>query len=102
MASAILTVLWPDEFTVYDSRVCGQLRDLGAPDFSNLAHTTVDGKRWAGYQEFVLAVKANAPAELSLRDKDRWLWARSAAEQVQADVKRGFPKREDIVPNPRD
>jgi hypothetical protein len=25
MASAVLTVLWPDEFTVYDMRVCDQL-----------------------------------------------------------------------------
>ncbi len=30
MASAILTVLWPDEFTVYDVRACGQLGDFHA------------------------------------------------------------------------
>ena len=76
-ASAILTVCYPDEFTVYDIRVCGMLggyRGLEAVKFERM---------WEGYQEFMGAVKRKAPAGLSLRDKDRWLWGKSRYEELR-------------------
>jgi hypothetical protein len=81
MASAILTVLYPDEFTVYDSRVCKELdqfHDL------HLRHNV--GDRWSGYLEFKAAVERSTPAGLSLRDKDRYLWARSRHKALEHGI----------------
>jgi hypothetical protein len=85
MASAILTVLWPEEFTVYDVRVCDELGD-----FHSLVHRTHAESVWQGYCAYVSAVREAAAPGLSLRDKDRCLWARSAARHLQADLASGF------------
>ncbi len=82
MATAILTVLYPNEFTIYDTRVCKVLdgfKDIGARSFSE--------KLWDEYERFKRAVvehaeKDGAPVELSLRDKDRFLWGKSFYQQV--------------------
>jgi hypothetical protein len=85
MASAILTVLYPDDFTVYDQRVCGQL---------GKHHRLKDSKSfetlWDGYQEFMCDVQKLAPAEFSLRDKDRYLWGKSFREQLLNNIRSGF------------
>jgi hypothetical protein len=87
MVSAILTVLYPDDFTVYDQRVCDQLRryqDLeDMRDFETL---------WEGYQNFKRDAQALAPAGLSLRDADRYLWGKSFRDQLLNDVRLGFRK----------
>ena len=81
MATAILCVFYPEEFTVYDIRVCNQLGD-----YHNIGDLTRFEKIWEKYLEFRSAVVRAAPANLKLRDKDRWLWARSFAEQLQQDI----------------
>ncbi|HVT19328.1 MAG TPA: hypothetical protein VHQ90_24505 [Thermoanaerobaculia bacterium] len=86
MASAILTVLWPEEFTVYDIRVCN-----GLNDFHSLAQATAEGV-WLEYGRYVEAVRCAVPDALSLRDKDRFLWGRSAAGQLRRDIARGFSR----------
>jgi len=83
MATAILTVFYPSEFTVYDVRVCNELGK-----FHDLAHRLFSKKLWAEYRQFVDAVKSDAPKGLSLRDKDRYLWGRSFHMQVLDDLKR--------------
>ena len=87
MASAILTVLYPEDFTVYDQRVCGQLGKYhhlkGCRDFETL---------WAGYQKFKSEVQKMALTGLSLRDKDRYLWGKSFHDQVVDDIKLGFER----------
>jgi hypothetical protein len=88
MASAILTVLFPDAFTVYDVRACEFLGD-----FSNLADKANLVSRWQRYVAFVDAVKRSTPANLSLRDKDRYLWARSRHDALKHFVKRDFSVR---------
>ena len=89
MASAILTVLWPEDFTVYDTRVCEQIKR-----FHGMADWTDFDRLWKGYNEYKNEVIGAAPNALSLRDKDRYLWARSAAEQLREDIKKGFPTRD--------
>jgi len=84
-ATAILAVLYPEEFTVYDIRVCGQ---LGA--FSDLGNRTNFNSIWEGYEEFRQAVRNIEPKEHSLRDKDRYLWGKSFAEQLENDIKNNF------------
>ncbi len=82
MASAILTVLYPEEFTVYDSRVCKELGFEYRPqrEFSNAL--------WADYERYRGAVINATPASVSLlRDKDRFLWGRSLRKDAERDFK---------------
>lgn len=76
-ASAILTVLYPEEFTVYDVRVCGILGR-----FHGLADKVNFDSVWAGYQEFIKCVREEVPKEKSLRNKDRYLWGKSFFESL--------------------
>jgi hypothetical protein len=85
MASAILTVLYPEDFTVYDVRVCDVL-----DAFHNLANLTNFKSVWHGYLEFKRKVEEIAPQGFSLRDKDRWLWGQSFYRQLKKDVANGF------------
>lgn len=91
MASAILTVLYPEEFTVYDKRVCDQLKELtGETRHSKVSGLSDFEAIWEGYQRFKKAVEETAPKELSLRDKDRYFWGKSICEQLTKDIQRGF------------
>ena len=90
MASAILTVLYPDEFTVYDYRVC---ETLGG--FRNLTNLTNIDRMWEGYSAFKSAVISNSPAGLSLRDRDRYLWGKSFRDQLTNDVATAFRSTSD-------
>lgn len=91
MASAILTVLYPDEFTVYDVRVCDVLREQGRGSFHRLSNPNLSFEGvWRGYEEYKRRVEESAPKELSLRDKDRYLWGKSFYEQLKKDIEQGF------------
>ena len=84
MATAILTVLYPDYFTVYDTRVCEQ---LGC--FSNLGSRSIS-TIWEGYEEFRRAVREEAvrrgaPESLWLRDMDRWLSTADVVDQLKRE-----------------
>jgi hypothetical protein len=81
MASAILTILYPEEFTVYDIRVCNELGG-----FQDLANITNFERLWSKYKLFCESVKHAAPDGLSLRDKDRYLWGKSFSRQLQQDI----------------
>ena len=72
MASAILTVLYPETFTVYDARVAGQVGNA----------TTVD----AYFNEFIPAVKKKGIGQ-TLRDKDKYLWGKSFYEDLKEFVR---------------
>ena len=86
MATAILTILWPDEFTVYDVRVCDEL-----DDFRNLDNLGTFEKKWARYGEYRDAVRAAVSQDISLRNKDRYLWAQYGIRRLTTDIAAGFP-----------
>jgi hypothetical protein len=86
MASAILTVLYPEEFTVYDYKVCNQIAFHGLQNYSSFSEGL-----WADYNSFCAKIKAETPQNLSLRDKDRYLWGKYNAEKLEADIKNLFP-----------
>jgi len=87
MASAILTVLYPEAFTVYDVRVCGVLgRHRSVQDRSRFDNL------WAGYEAYLKDVKDREPSVSTLRDKDRVLWARSFEKQLKDDLSTLFSK----------
>lgn len=73
MATAILTVLYPDRFTVYDVRVRSQLR------ISDFARHKRQVERY--FQEFLPAVRST-PRGWSLRDKDKFLWGKSFSQDL--------------------
>jgi hypothetical protein len=85
MASAILTVLYPEDFTVYDIRVCDVLGD-----FKDAQYKTNIATLWERYAAYVIAVKGAVPECSSLRDKDRFLWGKSFATQLQTDIQSSF------------
>ena len=82
-ATAILTVLYPDNFTVYDIRVCNALGK-----FHQLGNAKWSSEHWAQYQCFVKAVQAAPPPELGLclRDCDRWLWGKDKRKTLQDEL----------------
>ncbi len=85
MASAILTVLYPEDFTVYDIRVCDVLGD-----FKDAQYKTNFATLWERYAAYVIAVKGAVSECSSLRDKDRFLWGKSFATQLQTDIQSSF------------
>ena|SRR5215213_10188213 len=85
MASAILSVCWPEDFTVYDYRVRERL--VGFPELNNL---TDFEKIWKGFDDYKAKVSKIAPAELNLRDKDRYLWGESTALQLKENIRQLF------------
>jgi hypothetical protein len=80
MASAILTVLYPDDFTVYDVRVCSMLQ-IACKDMP------FSDRCWEEYDSYKSALCKNTPPELSLRDKDRYLWGKSFWEDAMRDAR---------------
>ena len=87
MATAILTVLWPHEFTIYDVHVCDSLHA-----YHSLQYKSGFKKLWTGYLRFKAEVEAKTPSSLSLRDKDRHLWGKSFKKQLKSDIKALFSK----------
>lgn len=81
MASAVLTVLYPEDFTICDVRV-GEIIGQRVPE----THGSFDAL-WERYLEFHAGVEAAAPPGLSLRAKDEYLWGKSLHAQLQADLK---------------
>jgi hypothetical protein len=76
-ATAILTVLYPERFTVYDVRARGE---LGIADFASRKNEV---RRY--FDEFLPKVAAVNEAA-TLRDKDRYLWGKSSYESLQKFV----------------
>jgi hypothetical protein len=94
MASAILAVLYPDEFTVYDVRVA-QIIDKQVKDnqdkFKKLINLTSFESVWEGYQAFIKEVRgyvAEGVELKSLRERDRYLWGKSFYDQLVDDVQK--------------
>jgi len=87
MATAILSTLYPDEFTVYDSRVCDMV-SFG----HDFVHKTNPDSVWSGYQELKSRVCDHTPMCASLRHKDRYLWGKSFWQDLQEDLNEGFVK----------
>lgn len=89
MASAILTVLYPDQFSVYDTRVCSMVNG-----YRNIQDLTGFTLLWTEYQGYIAAVRKAVKGNNSLRDKDRWLWGKSFAEQLIKDISVQFKNKQ--------
>jgi hypothetical protein len=79
-ATAILTVCYPNEFTIIDRRVLAQLK---------LYPATTDGRTAEEYLErYLPAVKVYAKTwNCSLREADRALWGLSVSERMEQVIR---------------
>jgi hypothetical protein len=91
MASAILTVLFPRDFTVYDVRVCAVLEQ----NFKDAQYKTRFEALWKRYSEYTAAVREAVPQTSDLRGKDRYLWGKSFATQLLEDIEDQFDSAEE-------
>jgi hypothetical protein len=86
MASAILSLLYPKNFTVYNIRVCDTF-----PNYEGIHNLTFE-KLWTGYSNYIDNVRNYGNLNLSLRDKDRLLWGKSFCERLNSDLKTEFKR----------
>lgn len=101
MATAVLTVLYPNEFSVYDYRVCAVLADkCGVPGLDTLGNVVNSDHRWEGYQKFLGAVRDAAPGR-PLRSADRALWGTSFASDLDLDIASAFGPSDSPVTRPQ-
>ena len=82
-ATAILTVLYPERFTIYDVRVC---RALGGHD--SLGSQRWSSTLWQHYQSFVRAVRQAAPNAKCLRECDQFVWGQDKEKVLRADLEK--------------
>jgi hypothetical protein len=82
-ASAILTILYPDDFTVYDWRVCEEVQH----DYNPWCSRGFSEELWSYYESFKRAVIDKTPPDLTLREKDRFLIGRSTRRSIENDCK---------------
>ena len=84
MASAILSLLYPEKFTIFDIRVCDTF-----PEYKGIENLKFE-KLWIKYSQYILSVRNYGELNVSLRDKDRLLWGKSFQEQLENNIKSNF------------
>lgn len=80
IASAILSVLYPDQYSVYDYRVCEILQaEIGALEYIKIQSWTFD-RLWKGYNEYLRDVLL-CSGKSDYRSADKYLWGKSFFNQ---------------------
>jgi hypothetical protein len=92
MASAILTVLDKEKYTIYDFRAC-EHRDLN--QFKKLKDKEKGKITWKDYKEYIDAVKKIQKEEniINLRETDKALWGKSFMKDLKNNIENGFTKQ---------
>jgi len=91
MASAILSVFYKEEFSIYDVRVCDMLEQKYATrNYHNIKNWTFE-RLWKGYEEYLQRIK-ELSGKTSYREADKYLWGKSFYEQLQIDLKSNFTR----------
>lgn len=89
MASAILSVLYQDEFSVYDIRVCDMLeKAYPTGNYHKISNWTFE-RLWLGYEDYLLKILDISGLD-NFREADKYLWGKSFYEQLQDDLRREF------------
>lgn len=92
-ASAILSVLYPDDFSVYDYRVCDILKECLKTDKYHKIKYWIFERLWDGYLDYLNQVKLIS-GKKNFRDADKYLWGKSFYTQLQKDIKNHFERNE--------
>jgi hypothetical protein len=74
-----LTVLYPEEFTVFDVNVCGEVGFAYKP----WNDRGFSASLWQYYESYQQAVINQTPSETVLRDKDRFLFGRYVYKELE-------------------
>ena len=89
MASAILSVLYQDEFSIYDIRVCDVLKEKYNTDkYHKLKNWTFE-RLWVAYEDY-LQKTLLVSGKSSYREADKHLWGKSFHEQLKEDLSGNF------------
>ena len=89
MASAILSVLYQDEFSIYDIRVCDVLKEKYNTDkYHKLKNWTFE-RLWVAYEDY-LQKTLEVSGKSNYREADKYLWSKSFYEQLKNDIGRNF------------
>ena len=89
IASAILSILYPDEFSVYDYRVCDMLKkELKTDKYHKMKNLTFE-KLWLIYEDYLKQVKRISDKN-TFREADKYLWGKSFYYQLQIDLENNF------------
>jgi hypothetical protein len=93
IASAILSIFYPENFCIYDVRVCGELATNA--NYAKLNYVTNFKKLWDGYKNYIEAVRGiDTPIIISnLIEKDQYLWGKSFHDQLVIDIEAKFPRK---------
>lgn len=90
-ASAILSVLYPNKFSVYDIRVCDMLKEKHHHDeFHKMCNWKFENL-WPKYEDYLKAVK-KLSGKSNYREADKYLWGKSFYNQLESDVRGRFKK----------
>ena len=90
MLSAILTVLYPERFLVYDYRICEHPKMI---NFQNLVNGMKDSKLYyRRYMDYIAAISEITPSWMTLRQKDQYLWGKSFAIQLKNEIECNYRK----------
>jgi len=84
IASAILAILYPNDFTIYDYRASGQVKE--GEDLKNRSNFE---ELWSGYVKFRSKVSKVTQGK-DFREKDRFLFGQSRIDDLSADLKSNF------------
>lgn len=84
-ASAILTVLYPNKFTVYDYRVLQHKELLVFKNLDNKTNIEEKAKIYLDFVEVVKKLKLKL-GNVNLRELDRYLWGKSLFNQVKKEI----------------
>jgi len=85
IASAILTVLYPEEFTIYDYRVLDELNKIKKEKITDFSYNLDVVNKYFIFLEEIKKISENK--KLSLRDMDRYLWGKSFYKDIEKLIK---------------
>ena len=89
-ASTILSVLYQDDFSVYDFKVCDILEQkYNTKKFHKMRNWRNFERLWKGYEEYSQKI-LELSGKTCYREADKYLWGKAFYEQLGKDLSRNF------------
>ncbi len=91
ISSAILSVLYQNEFSIYDIRVCDMLKEQFHTDYYHKLKNWTFERLWVGYEDY-LRKTLEVSGKTTYREADKYLWSKSFYTQLLVDLDNRFNK----------
>lgn len=89
ISSAILSVLYKDDFSVYDIRVCNILdEEYKIRKYHNIQNLLFD-RLWVGYEDYLRKI-LEVSGKKEYREADKYLWGKSFFQQLRENIYKRF------------